>query len=91
MQGAARWVSATIRDGLALAGVAFVALKGNIRVEGERDIQTKVMTTLFVLRLRRSSGRSTAAPWPGSGTRALLRVMLYSFASTVTVSAVAGG
>ena len=27
----------------------FVALKENIRVEGKRDIQTKVMTTLFAL------------------------------------------
>ena len=39
----------TILDALAKAGVAFVALKGNIRVEGRRDIQTKVMTTLFAL------------------------------------------
>ena len=38
-----------ILDGLAKAGVAFVALKENIRVEGKRDIQTKVMTTLFAL------------------------------------------
>ena len=36
-------------DALAKAGVAFVALKENIRVEGKRDIQTKVMTTLFAL------------------------------------------
>ena len=36
-------------DALAKAGVAFVALKENIRVEGNRDIQTKVMTTLFAL------------------------------------------
>ena len=34
----------TIIDALAKAGVAFVALKENIRVEGRRDIQTKVMT-----------------------------------------------
>ena len=33
----------------AKAGVAFVALKENICVEGRRDIQTKVMTTLFAL------------------------------------------
>ena len=39
----------TILDTLAKAGVAFVALKENIRVEGKRDIQTKVMTTLFAL------------------------------------------
>ena len=39
----------TILDALAKAGVAFVALKENIRVEGKRDIQTKVMTTLFAL------------------------------------------
>ena len=32
-----------------ILGVAFVALKENIRVEGKRDIQTKVMTTLFAL------------------------------------------
>ena len=39
----------TILDALAKAGVAFIALKENIRVEGKRDIQTKVMTTLFAL------------------------------------------
>ena len=39
----------TILDALAKAGVAFVALKENIRVEGKRDIQTKMMTTLFAL------------------------------------------
>ena len=38
-----------ILDALAKAGIAFVALKENIRVEGKRDIQTKVMTTLFAL------------------------------------------
>ena len=38
-----------ILDALAKAGVAFVALKENIRVEGKRDIYTKVMTTLFAL------------------------------------------
>ena len=38
-----------ILDALAKADVAFVALKENIRVEGRRDIQTKVMTTLFAL------------------------------------------
>ena len=38
-----------ILDTLAKAGVAFVAMKENIRVEGKRDIQTKVMTTLFAL------------------------------------------
>ena len=38
-----------ILDALAKADVAFVALKENIRVEGTRDIQTKVMTTLFAL------------------------------------------
>ena len=31
----------TILDALANAGVAFVALKENIRVEGERDIQKR--------------------------------------------------
>ena len=36
-----------ILDALAKVGLAFVALKENIRVEGKRDIQTKVMTTLF--------------------------------------------
>ena len=39
----------TILDALAKAGVAFVALKENIRVESKRNIQTKVMTTLFAL------------------------------------------
>ena len=38
-----------ILDALTKEGVAFVALKENIRVEGKRDIQTKVMTTLFAL------------------------------------------
>ena len=38
-----------ILDGLAKAGIAFVALKENIRIEGARGIQTKVMTTLFAL------------------------------------------
>ena len=38
-----------ILDAIAKAGVAFVAMKENIRVEGKRDIQTKVMTTLFAL------------------------------------------
>ena len=38
-----------ILDALATADVAFVALKEHIRVEGPRDIQTKVMTTLFAL------------------------------------------
>ena len=36
----------TILDAVAKAGVAFVALKENIRVEGN---QNKVMTTLFAL------------------------------------------
>ena len=39
----------TILDTLAKTGVAFVALKENIRVEGKPNIQTKVMTTLFAL------------------------------------------
>ena len=38
-----------ILDTLAKAGVAFGAMKENIRIEGKRDIQTKVMTTLFAL------------------------------------------
>ena len=38
-----------ILDALAKAGVAFVAIKENIRVEGKHDIQTMVMTTLFAL------------------------------------------
>ena len=38
-----------ILDALAKAGVAFVAMKENIRIEGKRDIQTKVMSTLFAL------------------------------------------
>ncbi len=44
----------TILDAVAKGGVALVALKENIRVEGKRvegkqDIQTKVRTTLFAL------------------------------------------
>ena len=38
-----------ILDAIAKAGVAFVAIKENIRIEGKRNIQTKVMTTLFAL------------------------------------------
>ena len=38
-----------ILDTLSKAGIAFVAMKENIRVEGKRDIQTKVVTTLFAL------------------------------------------
>ncbi len=39
----------TVLDGFAKAGIAFIAIKESIRVEGKQDIQTKVMTTLFVL------------------------------------------
>ena len=38
-----------ILDALAKQSVSFVAIKENIRVDGEQDIQTKVMTTLFAL------------------------------------------
>ena len=36
-------------DTLAREGIAFVAIKEQIRIEGKQDIQTKVMTTLFAL------------------------------------------
>ena len=39
----------SVLDGFAWAGVAFIAIKENICVEGKQDIQTKVMTTLFAL------------------------------------------
>ena len=39
----------TVLDGFAKAGIAFIAIKENIRVEGKQDIQTKVLTTLFAL------------------------------------------
>ena len=52
----------TILDALAKAGVAFVALKENIRVEGKRDIQTKVMTTLFALFAEVERDLSEASP-----------------------------
>ena len=39
----------TVLDDFAKAGVAFIAIKENIRVEGKQDIQTKVLTTLFAL------------------------------------------
>ena len=58
----------TILDALAKAGAAFVALKENIRIEGKRDIQTKVMTTLFAL-VRRGRARpdldAPEGPRPG--------------------------
>ena len=38
-----------VLDGVAKAGIAFIAIKESIRVEGKQDIQTKVMTTLFAL------------------------------------------
>ena len=34
-------------DTLAREGIAFIAIKEQIRIEGKQDIQTKVMTTLF--------------------------------------------
>ena len=47
---AGRWVrSSPSSTPSPKAGIAFVALKENIRVKGKRDIQTKVMTTLFAL------------------------------------------
>jgi len=45
----------TILDGLAKGGIALVALKENIRVEGNQDIQTKVKTSRSSRRSRRSS------------------------------------
>ena len=36
-------------DALAREGIAFVAIKEQIRIEGKQDIQSKVMTTLFAL------------------------------------------
>ena len=36
-------------DAIARADVTFVAIKENIRFRGQRDIQTKVMTTMFAL------------------------------------------
>ena len=66
-----------ILDALAKAGVAFVALKENIRVEGKNNIQTKVMTTLLALfaeverdliseRTREGLGRAREEP-PSNG------------------------
>ena len=36
-------------DTLAREGIAFIAIKEQIRIEGKQDIQTRVMTTLFAL------------------------------------------
>ena len=62
-----------ILDALAKAGVAFVALKGNIRIEGKRDIQTKVMITLFALfargRARPDLRAHPRGPHQGQGLR----------------------
>ena len=50
-------------DALAKAGVAFVALKENIRVEGKRDIQTKVNDdAVRVVRRGRARPESAASP-----------------------------
>ena len=62
-----------ILDALAKAGVAFVAIKENIRVEGKHDIQTKVMTTLFALFAeveRDLISERTRGASPGPGPRA---------------------
>ena len=62
-----------ILDALAKAGVAFVALKENIRVEGKSNIQTKVMTTLFALFAeveRDLISERTREALPGPGPRA---------------------
>ena len=39
----------TVLDSFAKAGIALIAIKESIRVQGKQDIQTKVMTTLFAL------------------------------------------
>ena len=50
----------SILDALAKAGIAFVALKENIRLEGKRDIQTKVLCCRTASRIARRPGiRST--------------------------------
>ena len=36
-------------DQLVKQGIAVIAIKGNLRIEGQQDMQTKVMTTLFAL------------------------------------------
>ena len=46
-----------------------MALKENIRVEGERDIQTKVMTTLFALFAEVERGLSACSATGSSSTR----------------------
>ena len=38
-----------VLDSFAKAGIAVIAIKESVRVEGKQDIQTKVMTTLFAL------------------------------------------
>ena len=53
-----------VLDALAKAGVAFVALKENIRVEGKRDIQTKVMTTSSDLSERKTASTSAGLEAP---------------------------
>ena len=54
----------TILDTLAKSGVAFVAIKENIHVDGERNIQTRVMTerTREGLARARASGRKLGRP-----------------------------
>ena len=58
-----------ILDALAKAGVAFVAMKENIRVEGQRDIQAKVMTTLFALFAEVERAREGLAQARSSGSK----------------------
>ena len=62
-----------ILDALAKAGVKFVALKENIRVDGKRDIQTKVSDDAF-RPVRRGRARpdlraNARGPRPGTGVR----------------------
>ncbi len=83
----------TILDAVAKAGVALVALKENIRVEGN---QNKVMTTLFALfaeverdliseRTRAGLVRASPGPGPRAGSSGARRCRWASHGSTARI------
>ena len=87
-----------ILDALAKAGIAFVVMKENIRVEGKHDIQTKVMTTLFALfaevergliseRIREGLAQVREPRAGSSGARKARWASLHSTASRTTSGA----
>ena len=58
-------------DQLVKQGIAVIAIKENLRIEGQQDMQTKVMTTLFALfaEIERDLSRNVPRKvWPVPGS-----------------------